>query len=60
MGGGVFLEVYKSLIVIRRLDLEINGVEIVMVEICQKFKDSVLFRVCYRFLNVKMEYFLIL
>ena len=55
-GGGVLLEVHKSLIAIRRSDLEINGAEIVMVEICQKSKDSVLFGVRYRPPNAKMEY----
>ena len=40
--------------------MEIDGAEIVMVEICQKSKDSVLFGVCYRPPNAKMEYSLIL
>ena len=44
----------------RRSDLEIDGAEIVMVEICQKSKDSVPFGVCYRPSNAKMEYSLIL
>ena len=58
--GGVLLAVHRNLIAIRRSDLEINDAEIVMVEICQKSKDSVLFGVCYRPPNAKMEYSLIL
>ena len=59
-GGGVLLAVHRNLIAIRRSDLEIDDAEIVMVEICQKSKDSVLFGVCYRPPNAKMEYSLIL
>ena len=55
-GGGVLLAVHRNLIAIRRSDLEIDDAEIVMVEICQKSKDSVLFGVCYRPPNAKMEY----
>ena len=47
-GGGVLLAVHRNLISIRRRDLETDGTEIAMVEICQKSKDSVLFGVCYR------------
>ena len=59
-GGSVLLAVHGDLISIRRSDLEIDGVELVMVEICQKYKDSVLFGVCYRPPNAKLEYSLIL
>ena len=59
-GGSVLLAVHGDLISIRRSDLEIDGVELVMVEICQKSKDSVLFGVCYRPPNAKLEYSLIL
>ena len=55
-GGGVLLAVHRNLISIRRRDLETVGIEIAMVEICQKSKDSVLFGVCYRPPNAKMEY----
>ena len=55
-GGGVLLAVHRNLISIRRRDLETDGTEIAMVEICQKSKDSVLFGVCYRPPNAKMEY----
>ena len=46
--AGVPLAVHRNLIAIRRSDLEIDGAEIVIIEICQKSKDSVLFGVCYR------------
>ena len=59
-GGGVLLAVHRNLIAIRRSDLEIDGAEIVMFEICRKSKDSVLFGVCYRPPNAKMEHCLIL
>ena len=59
-GGGLLLAVHKNLIAIRRSDLEIDGVEIAVVEICQKSKDSVLFGVCYRPPNATNEYSIIL
>ena len=56
-GGGVLLAVHRNLISIRRRrDLETDRTEIAMVEICQKSKDNVLFGVCYRPPNAKMEY----
>ena len=56
-GGGVLLAVHTDLISIRRRDLEYNdNVETVMVEICQKSKDNVLFGVCYRPPSADVEY----
>ena len=59
-GGGVLLALRRELIAIRRSDLEIDGAEVVMVEISQRSKDSVLLGVCYRPPTAKMEYSLIL
>ena len=56
-GGGVLLAVHTDLISIRRRDLEYNdNIETVMVEICQKSKDNVLFGVCYRPPSADVEY----
>ena len=57
---GILLVLCRDLIAIRRLDLEIDGAEIVMVEISQRSKDFVLLGVCYRPPNAKIEYSLIL
>ena len=59
-GCGILLALCRDLIAIRRLDLEIDGAEIVMVEISQRSKDFVLLGVCYRPPNAKIEYSLIL
>ena len=56
-GGGVLLTVHTDLTSIRRRNLEYNdNTETVMVEICQKSKDNVLFGVCYRPPSVHVEY----
>ena len=51
------MAVHTDLISIRRRDLEYNNnIETVMVEICQKSKDNVLFGVCYRPPSADVEY----
>ena len=46
-GGGVLLAIHTDLISIRRRDLETDDkIETVMVEICQKSIDNILFGVC--------------